>query len=84
MPFETSSVTVNERVEMLNGFYRHHAAIPAARSAATERENPAGAPGTAAAAAYRLGEDTARIDVPGTDFTRYDNFNFIAVAATRA
>ena len=33
MPFETSSVTVNERVEMLNGFYRHHAAIPVLRQA---------------------------------------------------
>lgn len=33
MPFETSSVTVAERVEMLNGFYRHHAAIPVLRQA---------------------------------------------------
>jgi len=33
MPFETASVTVAERVEMLNGFYRHHAAIPVLRQA---------------------------------------------------
>lgn len=36
MPFETSSVTVAERVEMLNGFYRHHAAIPVLRQALSD------------------------------------------------
>ncbi|MEK6205954.1 MAG: phosphoadenylyl-sulfate reductase [Amylibacter sp.] len=33
MPFEIANITVNERVEMLNGFYRHHAAIPVLRQA---------------------------------------------------
>lgn len=33
MPFEISNITVEERVEMLNGFYRHHAAIPVLRQA---------------------------------------------------
>jgi phosphoadenosine phosphosulfate reductase len=33
MPFEISNITVEERVEMLNGFYRHHAAIPVLRKA---------------------------------------------------
>lgn len=33
MPLEISNITVSERVEMLNGFYRHHAAIPVLRQA---------------------------------------------------
>jgi len=33
MPFETANLTIEERVEMLNGFYQHHAAIPVLRHA---------------------------------------------------
>jgi phosphoadenosine phosphosulfate reductase len=33
MPFEIANITVNERVDMLNSFYRHHAAIPVLRQA---------------------------------------------------
>ncbi|MFK5998690.1 MAG: phosphoadenylyl-sulfate reductase [Rhodobacterales bacterium] len=36
MPLEISHITVDERVEMLNGFYRHHAAIPVLRHALSD------------------------------------------------
>lgn len=36
MPLEISNITVSERVEMLNGFYRHHAAIPVLRQALSD------------------------------------------------
>jgi len=36
MPLEISHITVDERVEMLNCFYRHHAAIPVLRHALSD------------------------------------------------
>ena len=33
MPFEVSNISIDERVQMLNGYYRHHAAIPVLRHA---------------------------------------------------
>ena len=33
MPFEISNISIEERVQMLNGYYRHHAAIPVLRHA---------------------------------------------------
>lgn len=33
MPFEISNISIPERVQMLNNFYRHHAAIPVLRQA---------------------------------------------------
>ncbi len=33
MPFEISNISIDERVQMLNGYYRHHAAIPVLRHA---------------------------------------------------